>query len=266
MVLRFSRIVLFVVIGSLAAVANAGYDSNGFESPTFTVGTLDGQDGWVAGAPNSVVVTAGRGVGGSNAATVTYPNGTQSSFAERADTGSPGSFFVEAKIKLASDWLAGWSTGASYSALIAVGVNGNSVIECGFVKGNAIDGLFLAGPLGATDTNQTQSTSQLLNAYHTLRLDWTQGANSGLATVTFDGNVAITHTYANGATVTSVQIPVFGGNRMPATGPVTNTTVDFDDFRFSSPVPEPASLAALSLGFAGFLRGRSQRASSRPRI
>ncbi|MCB8933645.1 MAG: PEP-CTERM sorting domain-containing protein [Fimbriimonadaceae bacterium] len=241
----------------------------GFEQPTYSVGDLGGQDGWMI-TPGNAVGTVQGGITSSGSQAAELIDDASFGRAQRNISGATLGPVIVASYDMYVD--AGWPLNMEadrFEAQARIEITGGIGVyglEFGFVKAPA-GGYAGVPPNGAayyleaaTETTPIDSAyavvdpSGVVNAWHNYRLVFDTSADLLLLYV--DGALATQTPFDESVlSLSSLQLQ----NQRWGSSPQNNGSVYYDNV-YVGTVPEPASLAALALGAAAILtRARRSR-------
>jgi hypothetical protein len=243
--MRYSAVLAGVLLLASPLSADIIYDSNGFEDPPFVVGPLNGQDGWYAegggGGYEPVVVTHPDHVLGLQAIRLEVPDQEGAySYMEMAfpDILAQGYDYVTVSFNIyrqSDEWISNlwwWWFDDGTPTYGLQWDQGTPETSYAYPFGWDGDGWPVA-----------------LGCYLTLEMVW--DFDSGVATGYFCGNLVTTVDISGIETLTGWAIQL-GHDEGTGSGP----DVAWIDNFFITAVPEPSTLALLSLALVGLLRRR----------
>jgi hypothetical protein len=249
------KILFISALAALTVVANAQSYSTSFEAPTYTTTAL-GVDGWTAGSGTMThTISTAQAASGSQSVFVT---GTTTDFTSlRQNLGSALTLGYIASVKV---WL-----DLTNSATNVAGTGPNTRLFGLYASTSTLGGTTLGVTVGvdggirlgtswgatfATTPNSTMT--DFVGKWLTLSIVKNNNG-TGSATVSgFGANNAGSFSL-NFATVGNVQYFHFGTDYVAS----STGKAYFDDFQYAmTPVPEPASMAALGLGALALIRKR----------
>lgn len=262
-------LIALAVVGAASAHAQVNYASN-FDPPAYTVGALNGQDGWVSGSGTAGLQLVTNNVWNSspNSVMMSYA-GTGSSFHSVGHAFAAGAPSVNTMILTASANIFVQSV-AGADRYFGIGFGTSGLATSGFM-GVALGGNGLRGGGGSYSSYnsltggllQARTTADFLNRWvgvsvvadrsittNNVVFTFTGlGTSGGLATESFTKSVNFGTT-----NLTTAQIFTDWGSTSSVQG-----TAFVDDVRYgANAVPEPASMAILGLGAAALIRRRKK--------
>ncbi len=237
---------LFLLSLSAAAVSAANIYSTGFEGPTYSLGTLSGQDGWGGGllpaVQNTVFNSGAQAVGAS---------GSQQSYTTRGvsynSIGNPDQT-VDVQVDFYLDPNASGQifTIVGYSA--TTGFMGQIVVFS--------SGVMQIGNVGGFTGNQNLSKG----VWHTVRSSLNFGTQtaSGYLDGVFFGSIALDPS-ATPTDLVSVGLGINNASQGQTGGAYWDNLSVTSTGASAGAVPEPGTLTLLGLGIAAILVGKSLR-------
>ncbi len=251
---------------ALAAQATVIYDPQGFESPLFSLGDMNGQDGWVRtslGSSTAEIVASTHPQGGDQMVRMTTPDFGQYIDVNRQFNQALGSndvMSIQLDMRLDESWFAGVDSDAQYLSAIAMDfVSTDGVFNMNFgaiVSGE--DAPLIGGKQGYVLYDVDNFLEQELDdQWH--RIGVTYDNATGTFAGSVDGSVILTKSFSPGH-MTSFSVLAFGSARY--FGGEDTASVEFDELSMTvtpSAVPEPASLITLSLGALALARRKLRR-------
>jgi hypothetical protein len=261
---------LAILATACTGFAQIHYTSNGFEPPTFVTGSIAGQDGWIQGwsSGNSVSIVAGAGPTGGTQHARSHWNVSGISSTTRNVPGwlvFNDGFSFSADMRLDASMLVPPQANQLFIAGVAAaaGTSGSSFpVDFALLafKGGQSAGTFaganLSGKEGYLLTDNVSLAvvfeTPLDTQWHHLRVHYHLPSDSFMG-------------YVDGTQILSRQVvgyQVLGFSGVTLVGNRFNTTssafVDFDNA--VAAVPEPTTVATLSLGLLLLRRNRRSRA------
>lgn len=238
---RLGVVLAAAVLAGLPVMASMVYDSNGFESPTFTTGNLNGQNSWGVNYTASAVTveTAVVRSGQQAVEAQRIAGNTSSCYVERGITATTGLVQVKASLRI-NDMVA--SSGyfdAFYVSKSGTGSDRETIL---YFYGNGNIRVFDGG------TERTVSTWTAGNWYDVDFLFDTTAQKFNLA---INGSTVATNYSFLNATATSVNTLIF-----QEYGGQAGSKLYIDNVQVL--IPEPAALALFGLGATLVLRRRSR--------
>ncbi len=237
----------FLSVSFVSLLATGAYCSpifTSFEAPTFSVGSIDGQDGWATTSANNFGIVSGPARTGnqslrwqSGTSTEDYPGGYAWKYLDKPETQE---FTAEVSIYLDPTGSADRIYGIQLESSERLGPGA-------FISNDGSLYVTDGAPFGASPIATLTSPS---SRWITLQLHYNPGENVLSAIV--DG-----HNYNLGGfdPMNSVLTADLYSDYL--TDSSSQGTAYFDDFRFAA-VPEPASIGALAFGIGMVLRRRTR--------
>jgi hypothetical protein len=264
--LIFRASALFALAGCTAvSIAQIHYDSNGFEPPTFQPGSIQGQDGWLAGWSSGNLGTIEPGAGPSGGSQIARSHLNVSGFGSftrnvqgwlvfndgfsfSADMRLNSSFITappSGHIAYAGVGAQPFASGAT-PTLALLAFRAGAGVSFGVDVSNK-QGYLLVDDVGPSLLFETP----LDTAWHNLRIHYHVPTNSYTGYV--DG-VPILSRAVSGYEILSFGAVILASRRTAAT---EYSFVDFDNA--VAAVPEPGTVAALGFGLLLLRRKQSKR-------
>lgn len=262
---RFLGNVALLCLPGLAAATSLF--NCGFEAPTYSIGDLSGQDGWMVTPANAVGSIQDKFVY-SGLQAVELIDGASFGRAQQSISGVPDPVLSASYAMMFDDVWQGPMEADRFEAQMRVEVTGSGGtfgIEFGFLKAPSAGYETVPGDASAFYIEVGSESAMLGKAYDVV--DYAAYSNTWHTyDLIFDNPNDLAQLYVDGVLRTQLTITedltalsnVQIQNQRWGTNPSNSESLYFDDLNVSV-VPEPATFGVFALGLAALLRRRSRK-------